>query len=186
MGDAEELNKDKKMTDDPTDGRKKYEWVDYYPPEAQKQIHFERFFLIVFFVLSIIFIFATWRGWICSLLYLIGPISPDEAANFKKYSYYASSGMLGGVVFGMKYFYRVVARGFWHLQRREWRFLSPCIAMAIAVVVGWMLDASLMKNHALITSASVLSIGFLSGYFADEAVAKMYEIANAIFGRSHR
>ena len=104
--------------DDPTDDREKYDWINHYPPDAQKHICFERGYLIFLFIVSLVFIFATWRGWI----YVIGTFTIDQANTLRKYSYYASSGMLGGVVFGMKYFYRVVARGLWHLGRREWRY----------------------------------------------------------------
>ena len=164
--------------DDQTDGREKYDWVTHYP-EAQKDIKFERLYLMALFVISLVAIFAIWKGWI----FIIGTFSPEQMHLLKKYSYYAASGLFGGVIFSMKYFYRVVARGRWHLDRREWRLLSPYIAMGIALVVGWMIDASFVKNKNPLTTPAIVSIGFMAGYFADEAVGKMYEIATAIFGR---
>ena len=44
------------------------------------------------------------------------PLCENQVHTIKKYAYYLSSGMLGGITFGMKYFYRAVARGFWHID----------------------------------------------------------------------
>lgn len=112
------------------------------------------------------------------------PLCENQVHTIKKYAYYLSSGMLGGITFGMKYFYRAVARGFWHIDRKPWRYMSPFIAMAVAFIVGIMIDASLITPQKNITTPEIISIGFLAGYFADEAVGKMYEIANVIFGKT--
>lgn len=174
-----EKNIDVSEAGDLTDNRKRYDWKSRYPEQAVKEIRLEGVYLFLTLIFSLVFIFGTWRSWFC----LFCSLSPVETVLFKKYLYYSSSGMLGGIIFGMKYFYRVVARGYWHQDRKAWRLMSPYIAMAIAVVVGWLVDASMIKNQSLMGSAAVLSIGFLSGYFADEAVSKMYEIAAVVFGK---
>ena len=163
---------------DATDGRKRYQWTTGYPPEALTEIRWESIYLLFVFLFSLSLIFATWMGWIASLLLL----TPEQAITLKKYAYCAASGMLGGVTFGIKYFYRVVARGYWHQDRRIWRLMSPLIAMTVALIIGTMIDASLIATREPTSGAAVLSIGFLVGYFADKAIAKMYEIANVIFG----
>lgn len=165
---------------DPTDGRKLHEWETRYPSDARKKILLETIYLFVMFFASFFLIFANWKGWLGVLLSL----SIDDTLTLKKYVYYASSGMLGGIVFGMKYFYRVVARGYWNQDRIIWRTMSPFIAMAVSFIVGMMIDASFLAAKQPITSAAILSIGFLAGYFADEAVGKMYEVACVIFGKS--
>ncbi len=167
-------------TGDPTDGRKPYDWETRYPRQAVIHIRLESLYLLVVFFSSLFIIFAAWKGWLSVFLSLSG----TEAPILKKYAYYAASGMLGGVVFGIKYFYRVVARGYWHLDRRIWRLKSPLIAMSVAFVVGAMIDASFISTRGSMSSAAVISIGFLAGYFADDAVGKMYEIASVIFGKS--
>jgi len=163
---------------DPTDGRKRYQWTTGYPPEALTQIRWESIYLLFVFLFSLSLIFATWMGWIASLFLL----TPEQTITLKKYAYYAASGMLGGVTFGIKYFYRVIARGYWHQDRRIWRLMSPLIAMTVALFIGTMIDASLIETREPTSGAAVLSVGFLVGYFADKAIAKMYEIANVIFG----
>lgn len=165
---------------DPTDGRKQYQPLTRYPIEVKNQIHIEAAFLFIAFVVSLGFLFAIWKGWIN----LLCPLSVGETLTLKKYGYYSSSGMLGGIVFGMKYFYRAVARGFWHQDRMYWRFMSPFIAMAVALIVGAMIDASIMSAQRPVVNPAIVSIGFLAGYYADEAVGKMYEIATAVFGKS--
>lgn len=56
--------------------------------------------------------------------------------------------------------------------------------MAIAFIVGAMIESSLISSNSTTSGASIISMGFLAGYFADQAVAKMYEIAEVVFGKS--
>ena len=93
--------------------------------------------------------------------------------------------MLGGLTFGMKYFYRVVARGWWNQDRRIWRLMSPIISAIVALMVGNLIEANFINNAKILNGSTVIAIGFLTGYFADEAVGKMYEIANVIFGTNN-
>lgn len=169
-------------TGDPTDGRNQYQWVTKYPDEARAEIRWEALYLVALFFVSYIILFAIWKGWVREILSL----TPDEAVVFKRFGYYVTSGLLGGVIFGIKYFYRVVARGFWHQDRRIWRVKSPLVAMTVAFFFGTMIESSFISTHGPSSSAAILSIGFLSGYFADDAVAKMLEVANVIFGTSAR
>jgi hypothetical protein len=92
--------------------------------------------------------------------------------------------LLGGIVFGLKFFYHAVAKGLWHQDRRIWRLMSPYLSMSIGLVVGAMIDASFISTAKPISGAAFVSIGFLAGYFADRAVAKMGEVASVVFGRS--
>ena len=163
---------------DPTDGREKYCWKSKYPDDAIKLIRIEAAIVYSIFFLSVFLVFASWKGWVCGLFIL----SPEKDGTLKKYSLFASSGMLGGITFGMKYFYRCVARGWWHRDRRVWRIMSPAIAMAISAVIGAMIDSNMMATHRPLSGPAIFAIGFLSGYFADDAVSKMSEIAKVFFG----
>lgn len=164
---------------DPTDGRNINDWKSRYDEIAISLIRQEMSYLFVLFVLSNALIFATWYGCLYSFLSL----DPVRSFVIKKYLFYSSAGMLGGVTFGIKYFYRVVARGYWNYDRRVWRFMSPLIAMTVAFIVGVLIDASYISSKGPATGSAFVSIGFLAGYFADEAVGKMYDIANVLFGR---
>ena len=102
---------------------------------------------------------------------------------FSRYGYFFLGGVLGGTLFGVKYLYHVVAKGYWNEDRFLWRFLSPLLSGSLAFIVGALTDAGLL---GLTTSASrapaFLSLGFITGYFGDKALAKMTEIADVIFG----
>lgn len=93
--------------------------------------------------------------------------------------YCVASGLLGGSTFGMKYFYRVVARGFWNEDRVYWRIFSPWIAVALSIVM-----AAIMIKDVSSSSSLAITIGFLTGYFSDEAVSKMYDVACILFLKS--
>lgn len=165
-------------TADPTDGRAPLDWNSRYPPDARKQIRLEALYTVGLFGLSLLLIFLTWKGTFGSWLY----VRPDEAVTFKKYCYYAFSGLLGGTVFGIKYLYRVVARGYWHVDRRLWRFLSPLAGLGVAFALGALFEASLIAVRTPTSGAAIVGVGFLIGYFADAAVGKMHEIADVLFG----
>jgi hypothetical protein len=165
---------------DPTDGRKPYEWKTKYEKEALNRIWVETTYLLILLVTSFIFILATWKGCVGSWFSIL----PKETTTFKQYAYYIESGMLGGVTFDMKYLYRTVARGLWHKDRAIWRVLSPFVATTIAFIIGSMIDASMITAGSSISGASCVSVGFLSGYFADSAVGKMSEVAMVLFGKS--
>jgi hypothetical protein len=165
---------------DPTDGRKRWEWETRYPPQAVSEIRWEAIYLLILMFFALLVIFATWKEWVSNIL----SVPPESVLTLKQYTYYTASGMLGGVTFDIKYFYRSVARGWWHQDRRIWRMMSPFLAMTIALIVGAMIDAGLMATQASISGAASVTIGFLAGYFADHAVGKMYEIAMVIFGKT--
>jgi hypothetical protein len=164
-------------TGDPTDGRQPYNWTSCYPPFARKEIRCEAFYLFTLLLFSLI---SSCLGCIDVAV----PFFNNESLKINKFLLYVLSGLLGGSVFGIKFFYRVVARGYWHQDRRFWRLFSPLMAMTVALVIGAMIDSSFLSTTKTLSSTAIVSIGFLSGYFADDAVGKMYEIANVLFGRS--
>jgi len=167
-------------TADPSDGREQHEWETSYPRKAVIEIRYELIFLFILLFTSLFLIFFNWVGWINTFI----PLSPEQNITLRKYLYFAFSGLLGGVAYGIKYFYRTVARGYWHQDRRIWRVMSPFVALIIGLIVGTMINSNIMKAPAPLSGAACVSIGFVSGYFADQAVGKMYEIAAVIFGKS--
>ncbi len=169
-----------KMSTDEWDGRKPFEWNSKYPKEARIEQYCEAAFLFALYILSLFMLFATWKGWICTWLSTSGP----QAVSLKKYLYFCAAGMLGGIIFGMKFFYRIVARGGWHQDRRFWRLKSPFIALVISMIIGTMIDSNVMTTTKPINGAGIVWVGFLAGYFADDAVGKMAEVASVVFGKS--
>jgi hypothetical protein len=163
-----------------TDGRKPYEWKSKWEKEARQHIRYEAIFLGAIFFITLALIFLTWSGLLFNLLSDPSCCSKDT---FTRYAYFYLGGQLGGILFGIKYMYKVVSRGFWHEDRRLWRIFSPLLAGGLAVMVGALIDSGMIGlaiKHR--SGSSYLAFGFITGYFADSALAKMQEIANTIFG----
>lgn len=163
---------------DPTDSRKQYDWESKYPVAACSKIWWEATYVVVLIGMSLVLILANWRGITADWLSVTG----HNADVLRRYCYYSFAGLLGGGVFCLKYLYRMVARGYWHMDRRIWRFTSPLNALALAFVTGALLEASIISLRAPISGSAIVGIGFLVGYFADAAVAKLHEVAEVLFG----
>lgn len=165
------------------DERKRFAWQSRYPPDARTAIWYEAAYVVSMFSGSLIAIALTWRG---DLFALIGC---DQCSPFtlKRYAYFFFSGVMGGSLFGLKYLYKVVARGWWNEDRRLWRLFSPWLAGGIAFGFGALASAGLFgfAMSAAPSGASFVSLGFIAGYFADSASRKMQEIANTLFGVSN-
>jgi hypothetical protein len=168
-----------------TDGRQAYEWRSRYAREAVSHIRIDAAYIAILLVLVLGAILLTWRG----IFYeLVGSGCASCGGRvFGKYSFYFLGGMLGGILFGIKYLYKVVARGRWHLDRRLWRLFSPWLSGSLALVVGALLESGVLGLTMKINSgAAFLSYGFITGYFADRAIDKMHEVAETLFGAPGR
>ena len=164
---------------DETDGRGRYEWVSRYPVRAKCEIWLETLFVACVLATALFGIYLTWSGTLTALLQC--PQCSTET--LRRYAYFFFSGMLGSILFGGKYLYHVVARGYWHQDRRLWRFLSPFLAASLALIVAAAIDSGMMGLAFRAGShAACVAMGFFSGYFADKALAKMTEIADVVFG----
>lgn len=161
----------------PNDGREKGSYESRYKnKECQKKIKRDALYISILLALSMILIFLNFLNFFENILGLSG----DKSIIFHKVVYCVTSGLLGGSTFGMKYFYRVVARGFWNEDRVYWRIFSPWIAVALSIVI-----AAIMIKDVSSSSALAITIGFLTGYFSDEAVSKMYDVACILFLKSN-
>lgn len=163
-----------------TDGRKPYHWESGYPKEARTEILCEAIYVGIILVISLIGLLFNWCGCFANFLGLEG----EKLQPFEGVIYYFFSGRLGGAIFGIKYFYRVVARGYWSQDRRYWRVFSPWISACIAIIVGCMVISGFIDAAKSPSVATGIFVGFVAGYFADQAVGKMSEVATALFGIS--
>lgn len=164
-----------------TDGREPYDWESKYPLEARKKMKGEAIYIGVVLFFSLVGLFLNWCG-IFSNLLKVGAEQVVSSEVFEGTILYFFSGLLGGTIFGIKYFYRVVARGYWTQDRRYWRIFSPWVSSCIALVVGCMVVSGYINADQNPSIAVGTCIGFIAGYFADEAVGKMSEVATALFG----
>lgn len=168
-----------------TDGRPRHDWMTKYQDGAPKLIRQDAWYVAILLGLALVSIFLTWRG--TTFLVLTDGCTSCNEVVFKKYSYFFLGGFLGGVLFAIKYLYKVVARGYWNVDRRLWRIFSPFLSGGLALVVGAMIDSGVLGLTTKIASgAAYFSYGFITGYFADRAIDKMQEVAETVFGAPGR
>lgn len=173
------LGVEEKILHDETDGRRRYQWISGYPRAAKIEIWCETTFIVVVLAIALLGIYLTWHGTLVNWL----SCSTCSQVTLRRYAYFFFSGMLGSILFGGKYLYHVVARGYWHQDRRLWRVLSPFLSASLATVVAAAIDSGILGIAFRAGShAACVAMGFFSGYFADKALAKMSEIADVVFG----
>lgn len=169
---------------EPTDGRALGEWKSRYPAEALRIIRFEAAILVVGFFFALLIIFLAWTGIIGQKASAFFGFSSVHTLN--QYIYISFSGLLAGTVFSLKWLYHAVGRGIWHIDRQLWRFISPLMSFGVAFILGALLHANLLENSGddsnFASAPALVSLGFISGYFSDAAIAKMYELATVLFG----
>lgn len=163
------------------DGREIGRWESRWPSQAKAIIRREAAYVSFVFVATLVALVFTWRGDLYSLL--AAGCSTCSENKITLFAYLFLGGTLGGTLFGIKFLYKVVARGYWNADRWLWRMFSPLLSGGLAMAVGALLDSGLLGVTAKLNSGSYyFSIGFVTGYFADRALGKMQEIATTIFG----
>lgn len=167
------------------DERKRFNWKSRYPQIARTQIRWEAAYVLIVFIISGVGIFLTWRGDVAGVL--ADGCAGCHTPTLNRYAFLTFAGVLGGSLFGLKYLYKVVARGWWNEDRQLWRLFSPLLAGGMAFAVGALAHAGLFgfsvgDNQS---GASFVSLGFIAGYFADSASRKLQEIADTLFGHPH-
>ena len=173
---------------DPTDGREYYEYQSKYPPCTRIQIFLEAFYLALILILGFYLLIWIFSGTLVLYHSTLG--FNDLNPELRKLITFNVAGFIGGSMFGLKYLYHVTARGLWHEDRRIWRVFSPWLAAALATMIGILIDGGFVdiangqsdKNPY----STYTSVGFIAGYFADTALAKLQEIATVIFGSSSK
>ncbi|HFD0467399.1 TPA: hypothetical protein ACF01X_000658 [Yersinia enterocolitica] len=167
------------------DHRHSGDWQSKWCEEARKNIRYEAFYVGVILILTLIMLFLIWRGTAFNLFAY--NCEQCSSQRFNQYALFFFGGMLGGTMFGIKYLYKVVARGYWHIDRRLWRVFTPFLAGVLALAIGCLIDSGMLGLSMKSSSSSFyFSLGFISGYFADSALAKMQEVADTVFGKASK
>jgi len=91
--------------------------------------------------------------------------------------------MLGGIVFACKWLYHTVARGTWNIDRRIWRVVSPILSGIVALIFVIIFSSGIVSNVETYSIHKSCGIGFLVGYFSDNAIGKLSELANVFFAK---
>jgi hypothetical protein len=168
---------------DPTDGKNKYEFSSGYPFMCRIEIFLEAMYLVVLMVLAAYLVIWYVAG--SFPLVGIGVCGADLPKAVHQLIAFPITGLMGGTMFGLKWQYRVAARGWWHRDRRVWRLCSPWLSAALAMMIGIAIDGGLLglsfSHEAANATSTLLSVGFVTGYFADSALAKLQDIASVVF-----
>lgn len=173
---------------DPTDGRIRHQYRSEYPICIRVQIIVESLYLLILLVYSFCGII-----WILDYNFVLLPFSltfDTLSSPLQQLLAFAIAGLIGGAMFGLKYLYHVVGRGWWHQDRRIWRLFSPWLSAALAAILGILFESGIVglaiatKEGQTNPFVTFLGIGFITGYFADTALAKLQELAKVIFGAS--
>lgn len=166
---------------DPTDGRRPYEWESRYPAAAIRNIRIEVAYVVCLLFLAPSLMFVIWREEPKSLM----SFTNSQYETFSRCCYSWLGGTLGGVLFDVKWLYHTVARGNWHLDRRLWRMLTPHISGGLSFAFVLLSSSGLLRifnTEELSRPSVVLSVSFLVGYFSDAATGKLAEVATTVFG----
>ena len=168
---------------DPTDGKDKYEFASGYPLICRIEIFIEAMYLVGLMLLAAYLV--AWYVAGSFPLVALGNRGDDLPKALHQLVAFPIAGLMGGTMFGLKWQYRVAARGWWHKDRRVWRICSPWHSAARGMMIGIAIDGGLLgvsfSRDATNASSTLLSIGFVTGYFADSALAKLQDIASVIF-----
>lgn len=158
-----------------TDERDKGDWRSRYSgtPAIKKQV-FEAVYIFLLVVIGFVALILNFNG--CFQKWF--NISEDNGVYFSRIITCSLCGLLGGAIFDMKWFYKSVAHGFWNEDRKYWRIFTPVISLSVAFCL-----ACIFKDNIIVygDGFSAATMGFLSGYFSDEAVGKMSEVAKVLF-----
>lgn len=174
---------------DPQDGKKQWEFESHYPLYIRAHIFLEALYLTSLLIIGLYFIFWLYHG---DIALLFASIHFNDLNNqLQRIITFPIAGLIGGAMFGLKYLYRVAARGWWHQDRRVWRILSPWLSATLATMVGILIDGGLLGlsyGQATVGNpySTLLGVAFVTGYFADSALAKLQDVANVIFASSSR
>ena len=173
-------------TDEYTDGRKLWEWQSKFPDEARNEIRFEARVLITSLVATLLAagLFLGLGDASFEFKLPIGETPPSFFVSCKLLATFFT-GCVGGVTFSIKWLVHTAATGKWHLDRRYWRLLVPCVGGVYALTVLTLFDAGLfLRGNNGATSVSTLSpaLAFLVGYFSDGVSGLLSNVANAVFG----
>jgi hypothetical protein len=89
-------------------------------------------------------------------------------------------GFFGGSLFVMKWMYHSVARGLWNQDRRLWRLFTPFLSAGVGLTVVALAISgivSVFNSDVLSTDLGTLGISIFVGYFSDQIISRVAQIA---------
>ena len=171
------------------DGREQGDWVSRYGIYPWVQITLELLYLLTLlvFCVSVIVDAVSYHAdtnKVTGIVYsnIIGMRFTQDIA---KWIALGLVGMIGGVVFDLKWLYHSVAKGMWHRDRILWRLIVPINSAMVSVFTGLLFASGaipFLKNETFDNLFTLLGFGFVFGYFSDSILGAMQNLARRIFG----
>ncbi|MCP8896350.1 hypothetical protein KYK29_15590 [Shinella daejeonensis] len=171
------------------DGRTVGNWTSRYKAEAWWQIGIE-FVLLLSYLLVANFLMlqailvqpdtAVKSGFI-----YLSPLDAYVAEANLKWMALALAGFVGGAVFDLKWLYHSVAKGIWNRDRCLWRIIVPFNSSMVSLFTGFLFASGIipfLKNESFDDIYALLGFGFVFGYFSDNILAALQNLAKQIFG----
>lgn len=171
------------------DGRSVGEWSSRYLGRAWFQIIIEFALLFAYLLIANYLLLEaitekpeanTRNGFIYSSLFDVY-VAEDKA----KWIALAIAGFVGGTVFDLKWMYHSVARGIWNVDRCLWRIIVPFNSAMVSLFTGFLFASGsipFLKNESFDNYYVLLGFGFVFGYFSDNILAAMQNLAKKAFG----
>lgn len=162
------------------DDRHPLDWKSRYDADAWKGIRNETLYCFLLFLAAPVLMLALWAG-----RETLPWVSAADSQVVCKYLFAWLGGLFGGVLFDVKWLYHAVAKQMWHEDRRLWRLLMPHLSGGLAFAVVMVMSSGMFAvfdRDALLSPSVSVAIGFLVGYFSDNAIGKLSEIAGTLFG----
>lgn len=180
---SDEPSVGKEIPDRLRDGRDAGEWETSYSRSALIQIYSELIYLLSILGLAIYFLY----------MFVFTPEQTDnacaECGNIKfEQAYWLSvglGGLIGGIVFALKWHYHSVAKRIWHQDRLVWRITAPILSSVLATFVIMMVRADIVPLIGVEKISSILAataFSFFLGLFSDNLLASLQNLAAQMFG----
>ncbi len=172
-----------------TDGRAVGEYHSAYPATAWIQIVAELSYLLLvvaisFGALVLLAKYVVLKEASGPVFALIGP--QPSAAPLVIYAAATFAGICGGCSSSLKWLYHVVAKKRWHRDRLIWRVVVPPLSGVLAVFTAMMIISGIvpfLSRTSLAGPASAAGLGFFVGFFSDNVLAALQNVAYRVFGR---
>jgi len=171
------------------DRRSDGDWKSRYNGRAWFQIIIEFLLLFLYLVVANYFLIEaitkkpeenTLDGFIYSSLFSVY-VAEEKA----KWIALALAGFVGGAVFDLKWMYHSVAKGIWNVDRCLWRIIVPFNSSMVSLFTGFLFASGVipfLKNESFEDYYVLLGFGFVFGYFSDNILAALQNLAKKAFG----
>lgn len=163
-----------------TDERNQGDWKSRYSDKKARNFQIvEACYLLAIVIVSFLILYFNYIDVLADWLNI-----PDtKQMSFSRMLICSSCGLLGGAIFDIKWFYKSIAHGFWNIDRIYWRIFTPLISLSFAFCLACIFSDNIIIHG---NGFSASTMGFLAGYFSDEAVGKMAEVAKVLFNTNKK